>query len=259
MRWRRLIQAGIVLVVLVLCAGMLLPQVATVRGPAKRMMCTNNLKMIGIALHEYHAAHGVFPQAGLNQGDHPPHQRLSYLAVLLPYMEQDILYKTIDLTKEWNAAENQAVAGTTIKHFRCPGDDLEKLLPGRTHYAGIAGVGLNAAELPGKHPLAGFFGHSRTLNAGAITDGAGNTIMTAETTSLLGPWIASGFSTVRGIDPSMSPYLGKGRLFGGLHPDIANMGFADGSVRHIKSSAPPRVLEALATIAGGEEIKANDF
>ncbi len=87
-----------------------------------------------------------------------------------------------------------------------------------------------------------------------ITDGAGTTMLLAETTTANGPWTAGGPSTVRGLDPGRPPYIGNRGQFGGAHPGGAMVAFADGSVRFLRDSIDPKVFEAISTIAGGESL-----
>ena len=79
-------------------------------------------------------------------------------------------------------------------------------------------------------------------------------MMVIETAKDNGPWIAGGPSTVRGLDLSGLPYLGRNGQFGGTHRGGANVLFADGSVRFIHESIHPQVFEDMATIAGGEDV-----
>src|SRR5207253_1683731 len=128
---------------------------------------------------------------------------------------------------------------------------------------GMAGVGTDAATLPTDSPRAGVFGYDRIVTIEDITDGTAYTILTIETFANNGPWAAGGFATVRGVDPETQPYIGIDRPFGRLHaqrswfgtmPTSANAAFVDGSVRNLDHSISPRTFEALATMAGGEEI-----
>jgi prepilin-type processing-associated H-X9-DG protein len=75
-----------------------------------------------------------------------------------------------------------------------------------------------------------------------------------ETASKNGPWRAAGLSTIRGLDRTRLPYLGRAHQFGGLHRGGAMVGFADGSVRFIRETIEPGVLESISTIAGAEQL-----
>jgi prepilin-type processing-associated H-X9-DG protein len=92
-----------------------------------------------------------------------------------------------------------------------------------------------------------------------------NTLLILESARDNGPWARGGPATLRGLDSADRPYLGTGRPFGGTHfaENIlfkrgrsigCNAAMADGSVRFLKEAIAPQVLEALATMAGGEEV-----
>jgi hypothetical protein len=237
-----------------------------VREAAAVVQCSNNLHQITIALHNYRAAgNGTFPPAVLARPDLPFDQRLSWQTTILPYLEQDALYAQLKQDEAWDSEANRAAVGTLLKCYQCPGNG-HTASPGEaalTHYVGVAGVGADAAELPLKHPRAGFFGYARRIKPDDITDGVSHTIIAIETASANGPWAAGGFATVRGIDPDEAPHVGRGRPFGTTHnvqrpfmrtpPTAANAAMADGATRRISDGISAATLQALATIAGNDE------
>jgi prepilin-type processing-associated H-X9-DG protein len=79
-------------------------------------------------------------------------------------------------------------------------------------------------------------------------------MLIVETNVAIGMWTEGGPATIRGLDPAKQPYIGKGRQFGGSHPEGVQVLFVDGSVHVIRDSIEPRVFEAMATIAGGEKV-----
>src|SRR5216683_4037061 len=94
---RNLMQALIVVFLLLVCAGLLLPGVSRVRGAAARMSCVNHLRQISLAVHNYADIHDgnqphYFPSGTLVNPALQAEQRLSWMVILLPYMEQDNLY-----------------------------------------------------------------------------------------------------------------------------------------------------------------------
>jgi hypothetical protein len=103
-------------------------------------------------------------------------------------------------------------------------------------------------------PQAGVFGYDRKSRHEDIKDGAATTLLLLETAWNNGPWTAGGPPTVRGLDPTRLPYMGKNRQFGGTHRGLTGAAFADGSVHFLSESMAPEVFEALATIAGGEDV-----
>jgi prepilin-type processing-associated H-X9-DG protein len=241
------------------------------REAACRAQCVNNLKQIGLALHNYASVHDAFPAGTVNSPKLPPADRLSWFLLILEFLEQTRSRLLIDPGEPWNAGANRILIVETIHEdqsisrapmgeisaFQCPSHRHPATPPGRpsaTDYVGIAGLGTDAATLPAGHRRAGFFGYARQTRIEDITDGTTHTMMLAETAFANGPWTAGGPATVRGLDPARQPYLGRGRQFGGSHPAGANILLADGSVRFVPETVDPRTFEALSTIAGREPL-----
>lgn len=219
---------------------------------------------------------GVVPAEGI-----PPEKRLSWVTLRYPYFdESQNIHFLFDEMEPWDSKVNRnpkirSMADgddpgkeivyslpdlVTFYLLLCPespiypkfdGSNEKKKTPAEIHYIGIAGVGRDSPSLPEKHPRAGVFGYDRQTRMADITDGAANTMMMSETSLAIGPWIAGGPATVRGLDPDRTPYVGKGRQFGGNHRGGAMVLFVDGSVRFVRDSVAPSAFEALSTIAGG--------
>lgn len=206
------------------------------------------LRQIGKSLHTYHENLGSFPPGTIPSEKLPPVKRFSWEAELLPWINNDYLYQKLDRTKSWDAKENAPFVNEPIGVYS---GNYE---PGITRYIGMAGVGLDAPELPVSDPRAGVFGYDRKTKLTEIKDGIEYTMMVLRTDREIGRWAAGGPSTVRGIDTNDKPYLGSKRQFGGTFRGGMNVLFADGSVHWIKNSIDPTTFEALATIAGGEKI-----
>src|SRR5579884_4164386 len=158
-----LIELLVVIAIIAILIGLLLPAVQKIREAAARMTCSNNLKQITLALHNYHDAKGVLPPgivapprlpdgstpnpsgtpAGQGTIQSSPHTGI--LVFLLPYLEQDNLYKalvplpaaggvaldynpayTTSQQPWWTNATNWSMAQTKVKTFMCPSaDNLE--------------------------------------------------------------------------------------------------------------------------------------
>jgi prepilin-type processing-associated H-X9-DG protein len=241
--------------ILVTGGALTVSAIAKVRESAARSECAGNLRQIGLSLANYHATNGRFPPAAEANRDLPPQRRLSWLVSIGPYSEGNPFWRKIDHEKAWDAEENRFAALTPMKLFQCPaypdGPPVSTLAP--THYLGIAGLGPDAASLPLKDLQAGFLGYERTLRLSDIKNGISTVLVALETAAASGAWTAGGPPTVRGLDPSHLPYLGRPGQFGGLHHDGANALFADGSVRFLQESVRPEVLEAMATLASANK------
>jgi hypothetical protein len=260
---QRLMTVTVVVVVGSILVGLVYPSIRVITTASARMKSSGGLKQVGLALLHYHSEHGSFPPAAMPLEGEPPEKRLSWQVAILPYLARQELFDSIDKTRPWDAEENRAAIGASVFQYWNPYlvRPAPRESPGLTYYVGIAGVGPDAASLPLAHPTAGVFGYERRVTIRDITDGTSNTMMVVDTAERNGPWAAGGEAAVRGVDPSQRPYVGNGRPFGGVvkgNGGSALVLMADASVRSVQSNVKPEVFEALATIAGGEQIPLDD-
>ena len=232
--------------------ALLLPAVQQAREAARLTQSKNNLKMIGLAMHNYHETFNELPQGTVPNEDLEPEERLSWAYSILPFLEQVVLYNELDGKLGWEAEENTLGLQTAIPVYQNPSQPGARPNPSSGDYVGMAGVGEDAATLKADDPKAGIFGYDRKVRFRDITDGTTNTIMVTDSSKPNASYLAGGKATIRGF--SKSPYLNGPDGIGSPHNGIVQVLFADGSVRAISVNTDETVLEALATKAGGEEV-----
>ncbi|MBN9517297.1 DUF1559 domain-containing protein [bacterium] len=132
-----LIELLVVIAIIAILIGLLLPAVQKVREAAARAKCQNNLKQIGIALHAYHSALQKFPPAQ-NAQSYNVH------SLILPYIEQEPLYKSFDLTLSPGNAANAVPRATVVPIYLCPSDSSSTLPAGTPgcNYRSNSGVSI---------------------------------------------------------------------------------------------------------------------
>jgi prepilin-type processing-associated H-X9-DG protein len=164
-----LFQLLVVLAFLAILLGLFLPAVFKVRMAANRMQSQNNLKQIALACHNYHDVNGSFPPG--NDGNN-----FSAAAHLLPYLEQDAVYKQIDFNKDMGDEANATVRKLRIPTFQSPDDPLmSPSAYGPTNYLYSAGT------KPELQDNDGIFFQDSKVRIADITDGTSNTFLVGET------------------------------------------------------------------------------
>ena len=189
-------------------AGMLFPAVQKVRGAAARMSSSNNLKQIGIACHAYHDTHGHFPRDIVDKNGKP---LLSWRVAILPYIEQDNIYKQFKLDEPWDSANNKKWSQLTIKTYLSP-QAAPPAVGGMTHYQGFVGPGT-------------MFEAGKKIKFTDVTDGTSNTIMVIETADAV-EWAKPG-----GIP--FDPKKPLAKLTSAGDNGLVTVALCDGSVRSV--------------------------
>ena len=221
---------------LLLCGGMLtallLPATQTARQAARRAQCSNNLKQILLALHNYHDVWGTFPPAyAVDENGNRMH---SWRALLLPYIDPN-LANQYRYDEPWNGPNNSLLAKQCPAVFACPDDP--NAVGGNTSYFVVVGP---RTLFPGKQPLA----------LHAATDGTANTIAVVEVSGQAVNWLQP-----HDLDMATLPLdVGAPGGLGGNHAQGVNVGMADGSVHFLPPDTPREMIQGMLTRDGGEVV-----
>lgn len=286
-----LIELLVVIAIIAILMGLLLAAVQKVRAAAARVACANNLRQLGLALHQFEGANGHFPAAGELQPNPLGHSWATYL---LPYIEQDALYGRIRLDLPDNDPGNLAAFRVPVKSFQCPSANQPRTcefywtLPGvpfgsarlaTTDYAPVMGMSKDLAPYVTPGTLLGWtgtLGLNQAPRVAAVTDGLSNTVVIAEEAGRpqrwrfgrpLGPpatlapgggWAdplngikVQGWWVTLPSPPCMVNCDNDGGIYG-FHTGGANVLIGDGSVRLLPVGTSPEVIAALVSRAGGD-------
>jgi len=208
-----LIELLVVIAIIAILIGLLLPAVQKVREAAARTKCQNNMKQIGLALHNYHDVRNGFPPSSTFTLANPlpasnaPANWHTWITFLLPYLEQDPLYKATNLSLP---AWGQPIVATDLAVLKCPSDAGFKTSDETwgiaiTNYAGSEGYHWwpTAVFDPGTGKTAdysGLFTQTRKFKMADIIDGTSNTVVIAEVASFSfknGPFNKQGGGVIR--------------------------------------------------------------
>lgn len=307
-----LIELLVVIAIIAILISLLLPAVQKVREAAARMSCGNNLKNIGLALANYQSAYNMYPPALVNSGRYTPPDAATGAAqtyyqgqawatydhtgftFLLPYIEQDNLYRTYSFTA---AASGQTTfIQTRVALYECPSDTTPAPIntARRSNYVFSTYGVLSGSPAtwqptesfaPGTGTPRGMFGHNSRTRIADVTDGLSNTIAVgeskqikraaaAESPSAYGPYWGSGYGAgsgaavdsiaAYGINLSVagnsyacageSGYCPNPYTFSSKHPGGANFVYGDGSVRFVADNVAVATFQLACSMNDGSVI-----
>jgi prepilin-type N-terminal cleavage/methylation domain-containing protein/prepilin-type processing-associated H-X9-DG protein len=294
-----LIELLVVIAIIAVLVGLLLPAVQKVREAAARAQCQNNLKQIGLACHSHHDARQGLPPGysatdPYSDGATDTSPGWGWGAYLLPYLEQDNLYRQLNLARP---VQNSLATQAVVKVYLCPSDapppafsvagptGTTVCLAAPSSYAATCGP--DASDVADPTGLGVFYRNSRTRFTD-ITDGTSQTVLIGDRAwaDTQGIWAGAPSGAVTRPGPrnpwqavtAAAPALvlahnnyiniktdADGGLddFSSYHTGGANLLFADGSVhflRSITADGPERqAFWALGTRAGGETVTGLDY
>lgn len=214
-------------------AAALTAATAKAREGAARAQSSNNLKQIGLAMHSYNDAYNSFPPAAVVDKKGKP--MLSWRVLILPYIEQDQLFKLFKLDEPWDGPNNIKLLDKMPRIYALPTPTKAKA--NETHYRVFVGNGA-------------MFDYLQGPKIADITDGTSNTILVATAADPV-PW-------TKPDELAFDPDKDMKQLLGFLSNDVCMTAFADGSVRALSKKISKATLNGTITRSGGE-VLGSDF
>lgn len=239
-RWPLAVAVASVLIALLVCGVWFVVRAA--REAGRRASCISQLKIIGLGLHNYHDRYGCFPPAYLTDDQGRPMH--SWRVLVLPELGAQDVYDRYDFDQPWNSPHNLALADGSPSGmslfcplYHCPSDgDSDRL---DTSYVMVVGRQAFSEGPTG-----------RSLDD--LADGSSHTIAIVEVSRSGIHWMEPRDLNFDEVSFKINDPNGKGVR--SEHPGGINVGFADGSVDTIEKDIDPKVLKALMTVAGGEDL-----
>jgi prepilin-type N-terminal cleavage/methylation domain-containing protein len=274
-----LVELLVVIAIVGILVGLLLPAVQSARELARRMQCSNNLKQIGLGLHNYESSYRKFPVGSMESNF------ISAFASILPQLEQDNTFRQYDFSLYYTLPQNADVSKQWIATYLCPSMVLPRDVPEARggEVGGPSSYLLNEGTRSYMTNADGVFGahwptYGRTnphVGFGAITDGTSNTLAVSETTynyrdykwSIALPAPLGGtvrFGSARWVVGYPRVAMGTTRFpindfstatlegYSSQHVGGVNALLMDGSVHFISESMDATSFNAMSTRAGGE-------
>ncbi len=284
-----LVELLVVIAIIGILIGLLLPAVQTAREAARRMQCANNLKQMGLAMHNYATVHNsYFPPGSTGVFTH------GLFTYMLPYLELQTLYDQLDLKCETYNTNSDPRRFDIVSCYVCPSWPYSVVHQGSfpegalTTYQGVSGAyptvePLESSPVGGDIPKNGIFGWAFVRSMAQVRDGLSNTLAMGEFVQIdskaasassawlaeppgnVRPWIFGGSGDVglyaskvlvHAINAKVNRGTDNVRFnhlpMGSFHPGGANFLVGDSSVTFLSEGISLDTYQKLATVAGGE-------
>jgi prepilin-type N-terminal cleavage/methylation domain-containing protein/prepilin-type processing-associated H-X9-DG protein len=286
-----LVELLVVIAIIGILIALLLPAVQAAREAARRAQCSNHLKQLGLALHNYHDTHRAFPPGGMTDNG------LSWIVMILPFIEQKPLYDQFNFDAgDYHEAGKLEVSLTRIDTLLCPSCPIERSNLGgtlekwphdssgedtyTTHYVGVMGplgtnpqtgrpYGYDPVPTHGGYATDGVLHKNSKVKFRDISDGTSNTFALGEISwkgyAKFRSWVRGATlsgDTAMGSAKNVSEPINAGApygnfndgAFGSQHPGGTHFGFCDGSVTFVSENVDHAVYLSTAS-RNGDEVK----
>jgi prepilin-type N-terminal cleavage/methylation domain-containing protein/prepilin-type processing-associated H-X9-DG protein len=290
-----LIELLVVIAIIAILIGLLLPAVQKVREAAARMKCTNNMKQIGLALHNYHDRVGRLPTSEFHDNGSNP-VRWNWQPKILADVEQTAVHAQLDFKLHSWQGNNYPLLSKKFSMFLCPSDPFQDVtreeesfagptwVLSQSDYAANAGDYRNAGGT-GQNPSYGNLSYANPVVRGVmgrwgwsakfadITDGLSNTYAVGECVGAFSIcqnfeaqcWGTTAYpinymnkSLADNLPTQANPRWDESIGFRSYHSGGANFLMCDGSVRFVRETIDGPTYRAYASREGGEVISDNN-
>ena len=280
-----LIELLVVIAIIAILIALLLPAVQQAREAARRTQCKNNMRQIGIGLHNYHDVHLTFPSGWIGVAGGVPNfegeSGFAWGTMILPYVEQPALYNSINFHESMISSNNLPKLKQELSVFVCPSDPKDQTWNAAgpngsvelatTNYAGVFGIEElhDCEDLPtgGVCRGSGAFYHNSAVRIDDISDGTSNSLIVGErkflpneeintTWSGAVPQTEEAVAAIVGVcdhPPNAGAHVDD---FGSRHTGGAQFTYGDGHVRFVSENIDEGVYKFMGTIRGGEIVPA---
>jgi hypothetical protein len=216
--------------------GILVPLIRYAHKEALRAQCSNNLKQIALALHNYHDTYKCLPFAHVCGPDGKPWH--SWRVALLPYLEAMPYYRRYRFDEPWDGPNNRKLHPVEIDLYRCPAEEAGAAAT-MTNYVAVVGPG-TGWPVPGQTEFRDF------------TDGLSNSILVVEIVDSGIHWMEPRDLKLEDLQLLVNPNSGKGISSHHLGGALVSLG--DGRIRFLPNDLAADTLRKMILINDGEEI-----